>query len=153
MAVGSIEPQFYEQLMMGLGLTDEDKYIPQFGDFEESKAKLSEIFSSKTRAEWTELFDKLDACVTPILELEEAPTHPLNKSRDTFVSNPHSGRFDPTPAPRLSRTPGKANVDSPDPEIGQHTIEVLKEVGMDSKLIGQYIEDGVITTSELNSKL
>lgn len=65
MAIGSLEPQFYAQLMQGLGLTDNDQFIEQFTDFEEGKNKISQIFLTKTQAEWVNIFDKLDACVTP----------------------------------------------------------------------------------------
>ena len=92
MAVGAIEPQFYDDLLKGLGLTDED--LPQYGDPEESKAKMRGIFATKTREEWTEIFDQLDACVTPVMELEEANSHPHNLARGALMPSP-KGRFEP----------------------------------------------------------
>jgi alpha-methylacyl-CoA racemase len=152
MAVGSLEPQFYEKLMEGLGLTSESDYVEQFGDFEEGKAILAKKFASKTQQEWTEIFDKLDACVTPVLEMEEAPLHRLNQSRNAFFKS-HCGQWDPEPAPRLSRTPGKINVSNPDPEIGEQTVEILKEAGFESEAITAFIEDGVVGAAEIKSKL
>lgn len=72
MAVGALEPQFYHKFMEGLlGHSDSDKFIDQFADFEEGKAQISKIFLTKTRAEWETIFDEFDACVTPVLEMEE----------------------------------------------------------------------------------
>jgi alpha-methylacyl-CoA racemase len=89
MSVGAIEPQFYTELLSKLQLEPED--LPQFGaDPDAMKAKLTDIFKTKTRQEWTEIFDMSDACVTPILELNEAPDHPHNKARKSFVKN-HAG--------------------------------------------------------------
>ena len=79
MSVGCIEPQFYQTFLDKLGLSDDD--LPQFDDFDELKVKVAEIFRGKTRAEWCELFDGSDACVTPVLSQREAPTHPHNLAR------------------------------------------------------------------------
>ena len=95
MSVGCIEPQFYQTFLDKLGLTDDD--LPQFDDFDELKVvvasahpcptyrllqvKVKEIFGKKTRQEWCEIFDGCDACVTPVLGLKEAPSHPQNAAR------------------------------------------------------------------------
>ena len=57
MSVGAIEPQFYQRLLEGLGVTEDE--LPQFEDFDKLKAKLAEIFATKTRAEWTEIFGRI----------------------------------------------------------------------------------------------
>ncbi len=86
MAVGAIEPQFYAALLNGLGVGPDD--LPHFGgDPDEVKQKMAAIFKTKTRDEWTKIFDGTDACCTPILELHEAPEHPHNKARGSFVQN------------------------------------------------------------------
>jgi alpha-methylacyl-CoA racemase len=86
MAVGSLEPQFYDQLLKGLELSEED--APQNGsseDLEKVRKIFTEKFASKTRAQWTEIFDKLDACVTPVLNLPEVQNYSHNKARTSFV--------------------------------------------------------------------
>ena len=86
MAVGAIEPQFYAEMLSKLEIDPFD--LPQsLADSAELKRALAEKFKSKTKAEWAEIFDGSDACVTPVLELEEAPEHPHNKSRKAFVKN------------------------------------------------------------------
>ena len=69
--------------------------LPQFGDSDELKSKLSAKFATKTRDEWTHIFDALpDSCVIPVLELHEAPNHPQNLARKSFVQNT-KGKFEP----------------------------------------------------------
>ena len=86
MAVGAIEPQFYAEMLQRLDIQD----LPQGINDEEAKAELKKVFLSKTRQELSEIFEGSDACVTPILELHEAPEHPHNKARNSFVKN-HKG--------------------------------------------------------------
>ena len=93
MAVGAIEPQFYAQLVSKLGVDDMDE-LPQMLDSDEMKAKLRQIFKTKTRDEWASIFDLTDACVTPVLELHEAPEHPHNKAQKSFVKT-YSGDHAP----------------------------------------------------------
>jgi alpha-methylacyl-CoA racemase len=86
MSVGSIEPQFYAALLDGLGLAGED--LPHQYDRErwpETAALFTETFKSKSRAQWTEIFDGTDACVAPVVTLPEALEHPHNVARKTFV--------------------------------------------------------------------
>merc|ERR1712096_228257 len=73
----------YNILLEKLNISDDD--LPQFDDFDEMKIKLAKIFSQKTRDEWCEIFDGTDACVTPVLEQEEAVDHPQNKARRSFL--------------------------------------------------------------------
>jgi alpha-methylacyl-CoA racemase len=104
MAVGAIEAKFYSQLLAGLGLESAD--LPAQMDraqWPAMKERFAEVFAAKTRDEWTNVFEDLDACVTPVLSPREAATHPYNTERDVFVSEPES---QPAPAPRFSRTPG-----------------------------------------------
>jgi alpha-methylacyl-CoA racemase len=148
MAVGSLEPQFYVKLMEGLSLE-----LDQFTDFEENREIITREFLKKSQEEWTHIFDSLDACVTPVLDLEEAPKHPQNNFRKAFVQNPHTMTWEPEPAPKLSRTPGKARLESPDPAVGEHTVEILKESGYDSESIRSLLDAGTVETAVLNSKL
>ena len=103
-AVGAIEPQFFAQLLAGLGLTAAD--VPnQFerGRYDEMRAIFAERFASRTRAEWTEVFEGTDACVTPVLTWTEAADDEHLRGRSTIVTN--GGVDQAAPAPRFSRTP------------------------------------------------
>lgn len=100
-----------------------------------------------------QIFDHTDACVTPVLSLSEAPAHPHNKHRCTFTPNP-AGVICPSPAPQLSRTPGKSAINEPNPRAGQHSRQVLRHFGFTQEAIDVLIRDNVIECSETeNSKL
>eukprot|EP00743_Colponemidia_sp_Colp-15_P007822 GILK01008471.1.p1 GENE.GILK01008471.1~~GILK01008471.1.p1 ORF type:complete len:396 (-),score=49.01 GILK01008471.1:79-1227(-) len=129
-AVGAIEPQFYAELIQGLGL-DPDQLPHQMDSsrWPEMKIKFAEVFASKTREEWDAVFGQTDACVTPVLELNEVMNHPHNKERQLLVQNQdQDGTLEPTVAPRLSRTPG--HITGPRPRKGQHTAEVFRQWGV-----------------------
>jgi alpha-methylacyl-CoA racemase len=103
MAVGAIEAKFYAQLLQGLGL--ESSGLPPQMDraqWPAMKERFAAVFATKSRDEWTSVFDDLDACVTPVLTSREAASHPYNTERDVFLGEP----VQPAPAPRFSRTPG-----------------------------------------------
>ena len=125
MAVGAIEPQFFAELLRRLEL-DPDEW-PQHDPerWPQQAAALTEIFASRTRAEWEQVFSGSDACVAPVLSLTEAREHPHIRARQTFVDV--GGQPQPAPAPRFDRTPGA--VRRPAPRFGEHTDEVLREAG------------------------
>lgn len=150
MAVGAIEPQFYAVLLEKLGLTDEE--LPQYYDFEENREKLAGIFKKKTQKEWCVLFDGTDACVTPVLALDEVSAHEHNKKNNSFtVAN--DGSTVPNPAARLSRTPGSCAARHASPATGEHTREILSEFGFDSKKIEDLVASGVIQHANARAKL
>jgi alpha-methylacyl-CoA racemase len=125
MSVGALEPQFYAELMDKLELTDApDRSDPQH--WADLRTRLAETFASKSRAEWVEIFDGSDACVTPVLPLSEVPDHPHMSARSVLVE--HEGVRQPAPAPRLSRTPGALSY--PPAQPGEHTREVLLDWGL-----------------------
>jgi alpha-methylacyl-CoA racemase len=97
MSVGSLEPQFYAELLRLLDLPPETALDPVA-----ARETLTERFLTRTQAEWAELFDGTDACVAPILPLSEAVRHPHIAARGVFVE--HEGHIQPAPAPRFSRT-------------------------------------------------
>jgi alpha-methylacyl-CoA racemase len=126
-SIGSIEPQFYAELLRRTGLEGED--LPRQMDREkwgETKERLKGIFKSKTRAEWCEIMEGSDVCFGPVLSMSEAYDHPHNAERGTFIEV--AGHKQPGPAPRFSRT--QAEVVRPAAHPGQHTDEALSDWGM-----------------------
>ncbi len=126
-SLGAIEPQFYEQALKGLGF-----HGGAYADYLNPavwpalKVEFAKRFKEKTRAEWDEVFASLDACYAPVLDWSSAPHHPHNAARKTFVSV--DGVDQVAPAPRLSATP--AQITRPPPGDGQHTDEILEELGL-----------------------
>ena len=127
LAIAAIEPQFFAALVEVLGI-DADAFGDPFDQsrWPEQKQVVADIVRGRTRDEWEAAFDGIDACVAPVLTPEEAPTHPHNVARQSFVSV--AGVPQPVPAPRFSRTPGK--VEAPPCHPGQHTQEILRELGL-----------------------
>jgi alpha-methylacyl-CoA racemase len=104
MAVGSIEPQFFAQLVSGLGLSADDTPGQlELGRYDEMRRIFADRFASKTRAEWTEIFAGTDACVTPVLTWREAAENEHLTARSTMMES--HGVTQAAPAPRFSRTP------------------------------------------------
>src|SRR4051812_40947464 len=103
MAVVAIEPQFYAELLERLELSPDE--LPQWDQarWPEFKERLAGVFRARTREQWTAHFEGSDACVTPVLDLFEAPSHPHNRAREGFVDQ--DGATVPAPAPRFSATP------------------------------------------------
>jgi alpha-methylacyl-CoA racemase len=140
-AVGAYEPQFYAQLLAGLGLTDED--LPGQNDrsrWHELRNRFTAVFAQRTRDEWTALFEGTDACVTPVLSPWEAHEHPHNAARGVFTDV--AGSRQPAPAPRLARTPG-TTVD-PAPAPGQDTTAALLSWGIHADAIADLAARGAI---------
>ena len=126
-AIGSIEPQFYAELLRLTGLADDADMQPQMSraGWPDMRDKLSEVFRQKTRAEWQQIMEGTDVCFAPVLSLEEAPVHPHLVARGTFTEV--GGVVQPAPAPRFSRTPGA--IGRPPSHPGQHTQEALVDWG------------------------
>lgn len=140
-ALGSIEPQFYALLREKAGLADPAFDAPlDRSRWPELKAKLADVIAMKTRADWCELMEGTDVCFAPVLEIDEAPTHPHNIARGAFVNV--AGVVQPAPAPRFSATPG--DVQGPPPEIGAHNVSSLQDWGFDPATVQDLKKDGVI---------
>lgn len=110
-AVGALEPQFFAKLLAGLGIAA-DRY-PRQNDpagWPAMERDFAAIFATRTRDEWAAAFEGVDACVSPVLSLHEAPGHPHNQARGTYLHR--AGHMQPAPAPRFSATP--AMVREPD---------------------------------------
>lgn len=126
-SIGSIEPQFYALLMEKADL---DPAI--FGEqnnpakWPELKIALEEVFKTKTQAQWCELLEGSDACFAPVLDFLEAPSHPHNIARDTYIDV--DGMTQPAPAPRFSRTPSEVKFGSR--ANGEDTESVLSDWGV-----------------------
>ena len=125
-SIGAMEPQFYALLRERCGMSD-----PQFdaqwdaAAWPELKEKAAAIFLTRTRAQWCALLEGTDACFAPVLDLDEAPEHPHNRSRQTFVEV--DGVRQPAPAPRFGLTPSSTDLHVPRP--GADSTELLRELG------------------------
>ena len=125
-SLGSLEPQFYALLLEKCGITDET--FKEQSDQEAwpiKREKMEALFKTKTQQEWCGILEGTDVCFAPVLNLKEAPDHPHNKTRQTFVKV--QGVTQPAPAPRFSRTQGK--IQSPAALTGENTEEVLSDWG------------------------
>ena len=126
MSVGSMEPQFYAELLELLALDPAE--LPDQYDrarWPEARQRLAEVFATRTRDEWSAAFEGSDACVMPVLDFDEAPRHPHNEARQSFIDV--DGITQPAPAPRFSRTPSA--VHRPPPQPGADTDEALADWG------------------------
>jgi alpha-methylacyl-CoA racemase len=125
-SIGAIEPQFYALLLQKTGIDD-----PEFAHQHDRakwpalREKLATVIATKTRDEWTAIMGGTDVCFAPVLDLDEAPGHPHNAARQTFVEV--GGVTQPAPAPRFSATPGA--IQGPPPKIGAHDQAALSDWG------------------------
>jgi alpha-methylacyl-CoA racemase len=140
-SVGAIEPQFYAELRRLAGL-DDPAFDHQMDKdrWPELKTKVAEVFRTRTRAEWCEVMEHTDVCFAPVLSLAEAPEHPHNVKRGTFVEE--HGVLQPAPAPRFSRT--EVGIQRPPSHAGQHTDEVLEQFGFGADRIAELRDAGAI---------
>jgi alpha-methylacyl-CoA racemase len=125
-AVGALEPQFYARLLELLELDPAEFPQLERERWPELKQRFAEIFRGRTRAEWAELFEPEEACVTAIYTMDDAPEHPHNRARGSFIEV--GGKLQPAPAPRFSRTPAAAP--SPPSEPAADTDEALADWGL-----------------------
>ena len=140
-SIGSIEPQFYALLLELCGI-DDPEFLKQ--NEKESWAslrqKLEELFATKTQAQWCELLEGTDVCFAPVLNLAEAPQHPHNKARASFVD--FEGVTQPAPAPRFSRS--QSGIQSSAAIAGEHSEEILKDWGFDDHTIAELARENAI---------
>ena len=140
-SIGSIEPQFYAELIEKLGL-DPDDFADQHdrSRWPELKAKVAAVVATRTRDEWDAVLEGSDVCYAPVLAVSEAIEHPHHVARGTFVES--GGLRQPGPAPRLSGTPG--SIRRPPPHEGQHTDELLDELGLGANEVAALRASGAV---------
>jgi alpha-methylacyl-CoA racemase len=140
-AVGAIEPQFYAQLLQLSGAQD-PAFAQQWHEtsWPELKRKFADLFATRTRAQWCALLEGTDACFAPVLDMGEAPLHPHNAARKTFVEV--DGVTQPAPAPRFSRT--RAEVQRPPPAPGEHGAQILLDWGWPAHAVDALRRDKLI---------
>ncbi|MBL0166347.1 MAG: CoA transferase [Propionivibrio sp.] len=132
LAVGAIEPRFHDVLIDTLELSPEafaGRWNPE--QWPHLRQLLADTFLKRTRSEWCAVLEGTDACVAPVLDMDEAPVHPHNLARQTFVR--HAEVMQPAPAPRFSRT--LAQIQRPPAVPGEHGEDILRDWGFDSDRI------------------
>ncbi|SMQ20461.1 alpha-methylacyl-CoA racemase [Streptomyces sp. Ag82_O1-12] len=123
MAVGALEPRFYAEFLALLGVEGQEGARKDVARWSELREQVATRFKSRTRDEWTAVFDGSDACVAPVLSLREAPHHPHLAARGTFTD--HGGITQPAPAPRFSATPTSVRTGPARP--GADTADVARD--------------------------
>ncbi len=140
-SIGAIEPQFYALLLRLCEISD-----PEFDDQMDMQKwpalsqKLSAIFKSKAQQEWCALMEGTDVCFAPVLAMAEAPQHPHNQARQTFIEV--AGVTQPAPAPRFSRS--TPEVSAPPAQPGQHSEAILKDWNIPEQVIATLREKKII---------
>ena len=142
-SIGSIEPQFYAQLLQLTGLASDAEFANQQDRtmWPKLKKRLTEVFVTKSQAQWCQIMEGTDVCFAPVLTMSEAAKHPHNVARETFIEI--DGVVQPAPAPRFSRTNGA--VSHGPVAAGENTREVLQSWGV--KNVDDLIARGVVKQS------
>lgn len=149
-AVGAIEPKFYAALLDGLGLAGlglagkvSAAAQRERADWPETTALFASRFREKTRDEWSRIFAGTDACVTPVLDMDETPDHPQHAALNSFVAV--DGVRQPAPTPEFSALPAR-DVRAP-PVPGGDTAAVLARLGYSAEQIEQFVRNGAAATA------
>lgn len=140
-ALGALEPHFFKLFCDKVGLDDIDlrKHMSP-KEWVRLKPRIAALFLTRTRDEWCQLLEGTDCCFAPVLDWDEAPAHPHNRARETYIEV--DGVVQPAPAPRFSRTPGQ--VQRPAAARGEHTDEILADFGFDAQAVAAWREAAVI---------
>ena len=140
-AVGAIEPQFYASLLGVMGL--EASTLPpqnERAQWPAMRERFAAVFRTRPRDAWVQAAAGRDACLAPVLAIDEAPEHPQLRARASYAA--FDGVRHPAPAPRLSRTP--ATLRRPAPAVGQHSREVLADWGLPADAVAALWGLGVV---------
>ncbi|MFD8738349.1 CaiB/BaiF CoA transferase family protein [Streptomyces sp. NPDC059618] len=142
-AVGAAERPFFDRLLKTLGVDGDPRVAGNRldpGRWDAMKECIAEAFAARSRAHWTAVFDDVDACVTPVLSLDEAVGHPHNRARGTFLDI--EGVVHPAAAPRFSRT--RPGAPRPPAAPGRDSAEVLRAAGYSHQQITGFVERHVV---------
>ncbi len=140
-AVGALEPRFYQQLLQVLQLQDEGlpaQYDPS--GWPTIRKRFEQVFATRTRQEWIEHQGEAEACISPVLDLDEARSHPVNVARGVFIES--AGKLQPRPAPRFSRSEAALPASAALP--GEHTEQALLDWGVDQQTVAQLLDARVL---------
>jgi alpha-methylacyl-CoA racemase len=142
-SIGSIEPQFYAQLLQLTGLANDAEFVNQQDRtiWPKLKQRLTDVFATKSQAQWCQIMEGTDVCFAPVLTMSEAAKHPHNVARQTFIEV--GGVVQPAPAPRFSRT--NVAVSHGPVTAGENTREVLQSWGVEN--VDDLIARGVVKQS------
>ena len=142
---GAVEPPFYAAMVSTLGL-DEGAMHPQHvpAAWPRRTALVADVVGSRTRAEWCAAFQDVEACFSPVLTIQEAPTHPHAQARNAFVEV--NGLTQPGPAPRFARHP--ANTPQPPPAPGEDAATTLRTLGVGEAAAEDWEKRGILACSE-----
>jgi len=140
-AIGAIEPVFYDELVAAIGLGDSN--LPDQYDrsgWPAIRERFTEVFKTRTRDDWAALLEGTDACLAPVLTFSEAGEHRHLASRGTLVTR--DGVRQPAPAPRFGRS--EPSIQGPPPERGEHTRDVLRDWGFNQNEIEVLVRDRTV---------
>ncbi|MCF8145266.1 MAG: CoA transferase [Deltaproteobacteria bacterium] len=141
MAVGAIEGRFYAELLKGLEIDPSSlPHQMDMGKWPEMTERFTAVFKTKSRDEWTRIFEGKDACVAPVLELNEVEHHPHNREREIILTIDDVPQ--PAPAPRLSRTPGQATPARG--RRGANTKEMLGDLGYLEEDVQKFFQNQIV---------
>ncbi|WP_281301196.1 MULTISPECIES: CaiB/BaiF CoA-transferase family protein [unclassified Iodidimonas] len=137
-SVGPLEPQFFALFLQMTGLADHPACQNQldFRSWKGMRAAITEKMAEKTRQEWCDLLEGSDLCFAPVLDYKEVPDHPHMKARQAFTD--YNGLLQPSPAPKLSRTPGQ--IAGPPPMPGAHSRDILSDFGFSPEEINDLVK-------------
>lgn len=145
MSVGALEPQFYRNFIDTLGLSDIEQYG---GDNTKNRDRVATAFKTKTQKEWSDIYEKIDACVFPVLDWNTADEYPHNIHRKAFVDKKYTdGTVVPSPAPILSVSPGKSGAIKgllTSVENNLAILEMLQQIGYSKDDVKNLEKEGVL---------
>jgi len=141
-SIAAAEPKFYATFLRLAGLADDPSFAQTLdrARWPELREKLSAVFATRSRDEWAKLTEGTDACLAPVLRLDEAPGHPHNVAAGTFEN--YRGVTQPAPSPKFSRTPGR--IAGPPPAPGADTAQVLRDWGLSDAQIAELRQAGAV---------
>ncbi|MCS5695741.1 CaiB/BaiF CoA transferase family protein [Desulfofundulus thermocisternus] len=141
-SVGNLEPRFWENFCHAAGRPD---LLPlQYREDEEARRAVQEFFSSKTLAEIMELFGRVDTCIEPVLDVSEVPAHPQVRARNLFIKLPAGEGVITTVGQPLKIQGVEKKADFPAPGAGEHTVEILRQLGYRDQDIEALKSEGVV---------